>query len=153
MRNRKQLVLVVVLVGLAIAATGLLAWKLYPAQFRAEALVQVLARPPAVVFRTSETETQDDYKRYQKNQQAMAKCRLVVTLAIQERLDEMAVELKKTAGQPSEQVRLKTEITGIEDVSRKLLAEAEAVVIELDAPPRVRVIQDAIPPAMHRTEF
>jgi hypothetical protein len=42
---------------------------------------------------------------------------------------------------------LKDEIALMEEASRKVAAEVEALNVELDAPPRVRVLEGAVPPA------
>jgi capsular polysaccharide biosynthesis protein len=66
---------------------------------------------------------------------------------IDERLEQMAGEIRKAAVRALDQEELKEEIGQLEDVRRTINAEVEALNIELQAPPRVRTIEDASPPS------
>ena len=65
---------------------------------------------------------------------------------LDDRLEQMAGEIRKAAVREAECEQLKAQIASIEDVDRKLAAEIGAMNIELEAPPRVRTIEDAVVP-------
>ena len=77
-------------VGVAILATGVSlpsAWFLVPrSKFKAQAVLQVAAQPPQVLFKTLETQGNggDEYKRYQKTQIGLLKSRFVLNAALQQ---------------------------------------------------------------------
>ena len=76
-------------VGVAILAAGVCgpaAWFLVPSpKFRAQAVLQVAAQPPQVLFRTVETQGGgNDYIRYQKTQLGLVKSRFALNAALQE---------------------------------------------------------------------
>jgi hypothetical protein len=70
-----------------------------------------------------------------------------------ERLEEMSREIRKQSEHEPEQEQLRAEIAQIEDVYRKLGSEIEALNVELQAPPRVRVIENATPPLTRGSAF
>ena len=83
LRRRQMLALGVAI--LAAATCGPAAWFFVPpAQFKAQARLQVIAQQPKVLFRTVETEAGDDYHRYQTTQLTLVKSRLVLNTAIQD---------------------------------------------------------------------
>jgi polysaccharide biosynthesis transport protein len=83
LRRRQMLAL-----GVAFLAAGICgpaAWLFVPpAQFKAQARLQVIAQQPKVLFRTVETEAGDDYHRYQTTQLTLIKSRLVLNTALQD---------------------------------------------------------------------
>jgi polysaccharide biosynthesis transport protein len=84
LRRRSALAL-----GVAILVTGTAgpaAWFLVPAaKYKASARLQVIAQPPALLFRTVETEgAGGDYRRYQSTQQTLVKSRMVLNAALRE---------------------------------------------------------------------
>jgi len=82
--HRRQLLAL----GMAILATGICgpaAWFLVPpAKFKAQALLQLSAQAPKVLFATVDTEWNQDYKRYQTTQQALVLSRLVLNAALKD---------------------------------------------------------------------
>jgi len=64
---------------------------------------------------------------------------------IDERLEQMAGEIRIAASRELAQEQFKTEIASIEDSYRKVGAEIEALNIELEAPTRIRIVEDAVP--------
>jgi len=76
--------------GVAILAAGIsgsAAWFLVPpAKFRAQARLQVAAQAPKVLFRTVETDMNDDYKRYQNTQQTLVTSQLALNAALQQKV-------------------------------------------------------------------
>jgi len=80
LRRRQMLAL-----GVAILLTsisGPAAWFLIPVKFKAQARLQVASQLPKVLFRTVETEANDDYRRYQNTQQALVMSQLVLNAAL-----------------------------------------------------------------------
>jgi capsular polysaccharide biosynthesis protein len=71
---------------------------------------------------------------------------------IDERLEQMAKVIRNAAIRALDLESLKIEITQLEDTSRKVAAEVEALNVELSAPPRVRTIEDAVPPLTRSRE-
>jgi chaperonin cofactor prefoldin len=65
---------------------------------------------------------------------------------IDQGLEEMTGELRNAASQAAIGEALSAEITAMDGVSRQVTAEVEALTIELEAPPRIRTIEDATPP-------
>ena len=65
---------------------------------------------------------------------------------LDERLEQRAREARKAADQAPERELLKAEITEMANTYRKVAAEIEALSIELEAPPRIRLIEEAAPP-------
>jgi capsular exopolysaccharide synthesis family protein len=67
---------------------GLAAWFLVPqAKYKAQAVLQVEARPPQVLFRTVETQNPsggEEYARYQKTQMGLVKTRFVLSAALRQ---------------------------------------------------------------------
>jgi polysaccharide biosynthesis transport protein len=83
LRRRQMLALGVAI--LAAATCGPAAWFFVPpAQFKAQARLQVIAQQPKVLFGTVETEVSDDYHRYQTTQLTLVKSRLVLNTALQD---------------------------------------------------------------------
>jgi capsular exopolysaccharide synthesis family protein len=84
LRRRSALALGVALILAGIA--GPAAWFLVPpAQFKAQARLQVAAQPPKVLFQTVETQNAGaDYGRYQSTQQTIVKSRFVLAAALRE---------------------------------------------------------------------
>ena len=78
----KRFNLVSLLLALIVTGGGYGVWTFYTAKFRAQARLQVLSQRPIVLFRTVETETENNYKRYQKTQQTLVKSRLVINVAL-----------------------------------------------------------------------
>ncbi|MFI5457360.1 MAG: polysaccharide biosynthesis tyrosine autokinase [Isosphaerales bacterium] len=80
--HRRQLLAL----GVAILAAGICgpaAWFLVPpAKFKAQARLQVAAQAPKVLFRTVETEGNEDYKRYQNTQQTLVTSQLALNAAL-----------------------------------------------------------------------
>jgi hypothetical protein len=66
---------------------------------------------------------------------------------IDERLSQMADNMGKLANQSLDRESLKSEIATLEDTGRKVSDEVQALNVELRAPPRVRIIEDATPPS------
>jgi uncharacterized protein involved in exopolysaccharide biosynthesis len=64
---------------------------------------------------------------------------------LDERREQMAHRVRKAADQEPKREELKDGIAPIEDVYRKVAAEVEALNVELEAPPRVRLIEEAAP--------
>jgi len=67
---------------------------------------------------------------------------------IDDRLEQMAGEIRKAADRELEREQLKTETAVMEDVYRKVAAELEALTVELGSPPRIRTIEDAVAPRL-----
>jgi len=66
---------------------------------------------------------------------------------LQEELEHVSRERQNAAAvQGLDLEDLKEDIAQMQDVARKVGAEVEALNIELEAPPRVRVIEEAVPP-------
>jgi len=84
MRIWKRFNLVSLLLALILTGGGYVVWKWHTAKFKAQARVQVAEQEPRVLFQTVETETRDDYRRYQSTQLALVKSRLVLNAALQD---------------------------------------------------------------------
>ena len=83
LRRRQMLALSVAI--LAAGLCGPTAWFFVPpAQFKAQAMLLVIAQQPKVLFQTVETEAGDDYHRYQTTQLNLVKSRLVLNTALQD---------------------------------------------------------------------
>ncbi len=83
--QRRQLLALGVAI-LAAGVSGTVAWYLVPpAKFKAQARLQVTAEPPKILFHTVETDTNQDYKRYQNTQQALVKSQLALNAALQDK--------------------------------------------------------------------
>jgi chromosome segregation ATPase len=65
---------------------------------------------------------------------------------IDEEFERLTHEMHQTAIRELELKHLKEEISLMEDTARKIGAEVEALHIEIQAPPRIRPIDDAAPP-------
>lgn len=65
--------------------------------------------------------------------------------ALDEELERFARERREAAVQELDLEGNKLEIAQIEDTARKIVAEVEALTVELEAPPRIRVIDEAAP--------
>ncbi len=74
--------------GVAILAAGICgpaAYYLVPgAKFKAQARLQLTAQPPKILFPTVETDTAEDYRRYQNTQQALVKSQLALNAALRD---------------------------------------------------------------------
>ena len=66
---------------------------------------------------------------------------------IEARLEQMAGEIRNAAMRALDQEELNEEIALLEGTGRKVAEEVEALNLELEAPPRVRTIEDAVPPS------
>jgi uncharacterized protein involved in exopolysaccharide biosynthesis len=65
---------------------------------------------------------------------------------VDERLEQRAREARKSADQVPERERLKAEIAEMANTHHMVAAEIEALSVELEAPPRIRLIEEAAPP-------
>ncbi len=65
---------------------------------------------------------------------------------IADELQRLAGETQQAADQEPQQERLKADIALMEDIYRKIAAEVEALSLELQAPPRFSLIEEAVPP-------
>src|SRR5271157_737254 len=84
LRRRQTLALGVAL--LAIAISGPAAWFLVPpAKFKTQARLQLAAQPPKVLFHTVETDSGEDYRRYQCTQMTLVKSQLVLNAALSDK--------------------------------------------------------------------
>ena len=76
--------------------------------------------------------------------------RLAVLIAgqkvIDEELERLTQEMRGTVGRELDLAAAKEDIAQMEDASRKIAAEVEALSVELEAPPRIRTIDDAVAP-------
>ncbi|MFI5455697.1 MAG: hypothetical protein ACHRXM_09625 [Isosphaerales bacterium] len=76
--------------------------------------------------------------------------RLAVLIARQKVLDEelsrVKLEMREVTDQQLDLEALKDDVTLMQESARKVGAEVEALTIELQAPPRIRVLDEAIPP-------
>jgi hypothetical protein len=234
MRIWNRLVLLAFLVVMVVLTGAYVISRFSPTELRARALLQVAAHQPQVLFGAGETETPEDYRRYQKTQRVLVRSRLVLTAALQDqavkgyrivreqidpvawlernlevefvsgsevmeialrgddpieiaglvnavknayvnefnsvdaklradrhaklqqmkiKFDELLKERReglRAAGGPAlDPAPLNTDIAELEDASRKSRAELEALTVELAAPPRIRTIEDAVPPLAH----
>jgi succinoglycan biosynthesis transport protein ExoP len=72
---------------------------------------------------------------------------------IKDKYDEMLKErrerLRANPGRALDQVALESEIAAMADVAQKIGAELQTLAVELAAPPRVRTIENAVPPSAH----
>jgi hypothetical protein len=66
---------------------------------------------------------------------------------IEARLEQMAGEIRNAASRVLEQEELKEEIAELDATGRQVAAEVEALSLEVEASPRVRTINDAVPPS------
>ena len=64
---------------------------------------------------------------------------------LDEELERLAHEMHAVAIQELDMKAVKDEIEQIEDAARKIAAEVEALNVELEAPPRIRIIDLAAP--------
>jgi len=62
----------------------------------------------------------------------------------------MAGEIRKAADHELNCAELKTEMGVLEAVYNKVGAKVEALEVELGAPPRIRTIEEAVPPLTRR---
>jgi len=65
---------------------------------------------------------------------------------LDERLEQRDRAVRQAADQEPEREQLKAEIAVIADVYRKIAAEVESLNVELQTPPRIRLIETAVPP-------
>jgi capsular exopolysaccharide synthesis family protein len=84
---------------LAALVFGTAAWFLVPqAKFKAQAVLQVAAQPPQVLFRTVDTQSLnngEEYARYQKTQIAWVTSRLVLNAALQQQGGSSHIPVKQ----------------------------------------------------------
>ncbi len=81
----KRFSLVSFVLALIVTAAGYVALKtLYPAKYKARALVQVMQHFPSILLRTVETDGKEDYRRYQNTQQALVRSQLALSAALRD---------------------------------------------------------------------
>jgi polysaccharide biosynthesis transport protein len=66
---------------------------------------------------------------------------------VETELEQVMRESRKFAAQSADVLQLEDEIAQFEQMSRQVASEVEALNVELQAPPRVRTVEDAVPPA------
>ncbi len=69
---------------------------------------------------------------------------------VETELEQVMRESPKPATQPADVLRLEDEIAQLEQTSRQVANEVEALNVELQAPPRVRTVEDAVPPMRYQ---
>jgi succinoglycan biosynthesis transport protein ExoP len=69
-------------------------------------------------------------------------------VALDEQIQHLAPELRRTSTHSLDLQSNKDEIAQLEEASRKVAAEVEALTIELEAPPRIRLIDEAVAPRL-----
>jgi len=71
--------------ALIVTGGGYVTWRLlYPAEYKAQARLQVVAHAPRILFQTVGTDGKEDYKRYQQTQQALVKSQLALSAALRD---------------------------------------------------------------------
>ncbi len=65
---------------------------------------------------------------------------------LDEELERVSHEMHGAADRGLDEAALKEDIAHLEDSARKVAAEVEALNVELAVPPRIRIIEDAVPP-------
>ncbi len=81
----KRLNLISLLLAVIVTLGGYVVWRSHFTKFRAQARLAVMQHIPRILFRTAESENADEYKRYQRTQQALVTSQLVLNTAL---LDE-----------------------------------------------------------------
>jgi hypothetical protein len=84
-----------------------------------------------------------------RKEMAQLEDRLAVVIAgqkvVDEELERLTHEVHRAAIQDLDLKELKDDMAQMEDAARKVAAEVEALIVELEGPPRIRVIEVAVP--------